>query len=46
MPKYYEFVFAAYGIWIGIFALYLLYLFRRLRSVRRALDRLGAGSRR
>jgi hypothetical protein len=42
MPKYFEFVFAAYGIWVGVIAAYLLYLFGKSRSVRRALDRLGA----
>lgn len=46
MPKYYEFVFSAYGIWIGVFALYVLYLFRRMRAVRRALERLSPGAHR
>jgi len=45
MPKYFEFVFSAYGIWIGVFAVYLLYLFRRHRVLRQALERLGAGPR-
>jgi len=45
MPKYFEYVFAAYGIWIGAFALYTLFLFRRHRAVRRALERLGGGAR-
>jgi hypothetical protein len=43
MPKYFEYVFAAYGIWIGVFALYVLFLFRRQRAVRHALQRLGLG---
>ncbi len=44
MPKYFEYVFASYGIWLGVFALYVLYLFRSMRSVRRALGRLSTGS--
>lgn len=42
MPKYFEYVFAAYAIWIGAFALYALALYRRHRALRRALERLGA----
>ena len=45
MPKYFEYVFAAYGIWIGAFALYALYLFRRHRALRQALERLGPAPR-
>ena len=46
MPKYFEYVFSAYGIWIGVFALYGLYLFRRHRAVRAALQRLDGEPRR
>ncbi|MBI3994168.1 MAG: hypothetical protein HY342_12910 [Candidatus Lambdaproteobacteria bacterium] len=35
-----EFVIAAYGIWCGAVALYLLYLLRRARHARGALRRL------
>lgn len=38
MPKYFEFVFAAYGIWIGVFAVYLVLLIRKSRRVRRAME--------
>ena len=41
MPKYFEFVFAAYTIWIGVFAMYLLILFRRSRRNRTALESLS-----
>ncbi len=40
MPKYFEFVFAAYGIWIGVVAVYLVLLFRKSRRVRRAMEGL------
>ena len=40
MPKYFDFVFAAYAIWIGVFAIYLLMLFRRSRRNRAALETL------
>jgi heme exporter protein CcmD len=46
MPKYFEYVFSAYAIWIGVFAAYLLFVMRRSRAVRRALDRLGSGANR
>jgi hypothetical protein len=45
MPKHFEFVFAAYGIWIAVFGCYLIHLFRKSRIARRALERLGAGER-
>ena len=45
MPKYFEYVFSAYAIWIGVFAVYAAYLFRRHRAVRQALQRLSPGSR-
>ena len=41
MPKYFEFVFAAYGIWIAVFAIYVLLLFRRSRRNRLALENLA-----
>ena len=41
MPKYFEFVFAAYTIWIGVFAIYLALLFRKSRRIQRSLKRLG-----
>lgn len=40
MPKYFDFVLAAYSIWIGVFAIYLLMLFRRSRRNRAALELL------
>ena len=45
MPKHYEFVFAAYSIWILVFGVYLLLLHRRERMAKRALERLSAGPR-
>lgn len=44
MPKYYEFVFTAYGLWIGVFAIYLVHLYRKARGIDRALESLeGSG---
>ncbi|MDH5753215.1 MAG: CcmD family protein [Deltaproteobacteria bacterium] len=40
MPKNFEYVFAAYGIWIVTFGLYVLVLARRAKRARRSLDRL------
>ncbi len=34
MPKHFEYVFAAYSIWIGTFVVYLVYLWRRTRRHR------------
>jgi len=45
MPKYFEFVFSAYGFWILTFGVYLLLLRRRGTRARRALDRLQGSSR-
>ena len=45
MPKYFEFVFSAYGIWTLTFAVYLLHLLRRASRARRALERLQGASR-
>ena len=44
MPKNFEFVFAAYGIWVAVFAVYLLYLRRKAVVARRALQRMGGGA--
>lgn len=41
MPKHYEFVLAAYLIWVGVFALYFFTLHRKSRNTRKALDRLS-----
>ena len=40
MPKYFEFVFSAYGFWILTFAVYLALLARRSLRARRSLERL------
>ncbi len=40
MPKHFEYVFAAYGIWFGTFAVYLAYLWHRSRRVRASLLRM------
>ncbi len=40
MPKYFEFVFAAYAIFVGVFVWYLAYLFLKSRRIERALQRL------
>ncbi len=37
MPKYFEFVFAAYGIWIAGFAIYFIHLLRKSGRITRAL---------
>ncbi len=41
MPKHFEFVLAAYGIWIITFVVYFAYLYRKARVAQRVLDRLG-----
>ena len=40
MPKHFEFVLAAYGIWLITFAVYLLHLHRKGRMARQALERM------
>lgn len=40
MPKYAEFVLAAYGLFIVVMGIYAIVLIRRTRSVRRALQAL------
>ena len=40
MPQHAEFVIAAYGIWIAVFAGYLLWMVQRSRRTRRMLERL------
>jgi heme exporter protein CcmD len=47
MPKYAEFVFAAYGLFAFVMGIYAIMLLRRTRAVRRALaalDRVGKPS--
>jgi heme exporter protein CcmD len=47
MPKYAEFVFSAYGLFIAAMGLYAAWLVRRTRAARRALavlDRAGKPS--
>ena len=41
MPKYFEFVFTAYGFWVVTFGLYFVHLVHRSRRARRALERLA-----
>lgn len=43
MPKHFEFVLAAYGLWVVAFAVYLLYLNRKARITRRTLARMSGG---
>ena len=45
MPKYFEYVFSAYTIWIVAFAVYFVHLFLKSRRISRALERLGQGTR-
>ncbi len=40
MPKYFEFVFSAYAVWIVTFVAYIAHLFLKSRRVARALERL------
>ena len=42
MPKHFEFVFAAYLIWVLVFVFYLFSLYRKERATRRAMERLSA----
>ena len=44
MPKNYEFVLAAYLIWVVTMAGYLIWLRRRDRANRKALERLGGAA--
>ena len=37
MPKHFEFVFAAYALWVISFALYFFYLWRRSARTREQL---------
>jgi len=45
MPKHFEFVFAAYGIWVATFAVYLVYLRHKARVARQTLERMSGGER-
>ena len=40
MPNHFEFVLAAYGIWVLTFSVYLLHLHRKGRMARQALERM------
>jgi heme exporter protein CcmD len=44
MPKYAEFVFAAYGLFIVVMGIYAALLVRRTRAARRALAALARAS--
>jgi len=41
MPKYFEFVAVAYGLWIVTFGGYFLHLFRRAARAAESLKALG-----
>lgn len=41
MPKYFEYVFSAYAIWIAVFVIYFGYLFLKSRRVTRALEQMA-----
>ena len=45
MPKHFEFVLAAYVIWVVVFAVYLLFLYRKARMAERALERMAGTAR-
>lgn len=45
MPKHFEFVLAAYSIWVAAFAVYLFYLHRKARMAERALERMSGAPR-
>jgi cytochrome oxidase assembly protein ShyY1 len=45
MPQHYQYVFAAYGLWVVTFAVYLVYLRHKARAARRALARMQGGER-
>jgi len=46
MPKNFEFVIAAYGIWVVSFSVYFYLLMRRSRRLRAALERMAQARRR
>jgi hypothetical protein len=41
MPKHFEYVLAAYGIWVLTFVVYLAYLRHKARAARQALARMS-----
>ena len=43
MPKNFEYVFAAYGIWVVAFGVYFIHLLRRSRQLSRSLAALRSG---
>ena len=43
MPKNFEYVFAAYGIWVAAFGVYFTHLLRRSRQLSRSLSALRSG---
>ncbi len=43
MPKHFEYVLAAYGIWVLTFAVYLAYLRHKARAAQQALQRMSGG---
>jgi len=44
MPKNFEYVFAAYGIWVVAFSVYFTHMFRRSRQLARSLSTLRQGT--
>jgi len=42
MPKNFEYVFAAYGLWVAGFGIYLLMLARKSARIRAALRRFAS----
>jgi hypothetical protein len=44
MPKHFAYVFAAYGLWVAAFAVYLAYLRHKAGAARRALQRMSGGA--
>ena len=40
MPKHFEFVMIAYGLWMFTFGFYVLHLRRKARQARTALERM------
>ena len=43
MPTHFEYVLAAYGIWVLTFAVYLAYLRHKSRTAQQALQRMSGG---
>ena len=41
---HFEYVLAAYSIWVGVFAVYFFSLYRKSRLARRALERVSASA--